>query len=119
MVNNKPDFITDQQRDFYGRYATLAARNADWQVLIYLLGIDQVCREHVAEILQDGELNIDSIHAPWQTTGSKATMRLALNLFGYTIPDGDDPEEYAPKALFTHIDDEHRVAFVQAIYYYA
>ncbi|MDX8420540.1 DUF6075 family protein [Stecheria sp. CLA-KB-P133] len=119
MANNRPDFVTDAQRDFCSKYSLLAHRNDDWAALIYLLGIDQTCREHAAEIIQGGELQMDSLHAPWQTTGSLATMRLAFNLFGYTVPDGEDPDDYAVKALFSHIDEEHRAAFVQAIYYFA
>ena len=51
--------------------------------LVYTLGISEVTREHFNNIfnVKEGEINIDSIEAPWQTDTSAKVTRMVFSLW--------------------------------------
>lgn len=51
--------------------------------LIYTLGISETTRDHFNNIfnVKNGEINIDSLQAPWQTDTSEKVTRMAFSLW--------------------------------------
>lgn len=118
----KPHFITEEQENFYNEHLTAAqSEGADSAALIYVLGIDEICRKHFPEIFDEKTRCIkpEALQASWQTGSSARTTRLAFHLYTWNIPEGDSPENYAPKELFAGLDSNHRRAAAQAIFDFA
>lgn len=75
------------------------------RALAYLLALDEVLREHVADVYDCNEdcIKPDGLHAPWQTGTSICTTRLAWNLWnGYV--DEDDASNYTPAQIFSRTE---------------
>ena len=77
------------------------------RALAYLLALDAVVREHVADVYDCNEdcIKPDGLLRPWQTGTSIATTRLAFNLWsGFAADDeGDnaDARNYTPEQIFS------------------
>ena len=77
--------------------------------LVYTLGISQTTRNNFNKIfnIETGEINIDSLQAPWQTEASSKVTRIAFSLWnGCTYNSEQDAEkekiasEYNPSEIF-------------------
>lgn len=74
------------------------------RALAYLLALDEVLREHVADVYDCNEdcIRLDGLHQPWQTGTSAATTRLAFNVWnGFAGDDEDDASNYTPEQIFS------------------
>lgn len=69
--------------------------------LIYLLGILRVTREHIREIIdfENDEIQPECLSQPWVTPLARRTIMLAFNLYTNWTPD-EYPEDCSPSALF-------------------
>lgn len=77
--------------------------------LVYTLGIAETTRNHFKEIfdVKNGEINIDSINAAWQTDTSAKVTRMAFSLWNRCIYDstedlekGNKSRYYTPSEIF-------------------
>lgn len=114
-------FVSDGHKQFFNDHSDITERGDDFAALIYTLGISPTCREHFDRLYNPAERSIISagLNEGWQTGASKRITRLAYNLFTWHTIDGDDPEQYTPKSLFSSLDDTHRTGALYAIMYYA
>lgn len=119
--SNSLHFISDAHKAFYNAHKAITDRGDDYEALIYTLGISESCREHFKDLYDEKNriINTDALKDTWQTTGSKAIFRLAINLFSWETAEGDDPANYAPKRLFRGLDDKHRTGALYAMKYFA
>lgn len=78
--------------------------------LVYTLGISEVTREHFKSIfnIKDGEINIDSLQAPWQTDTSERVTRMAFSLWNKCTYDSMEDAQnnkvssrYNPSEIFS------------------
>lgn len=115
------NFISDAQQQFYVAHKAITDSGGDYAALVYTLGIDDNCRQHFADLYDTKARQIkeDALHAAWQTSGSRKVTRLAFNLFTWTTPETDDPNRYAPKELFSGLDDTHKFGMIYALTYFA
>lgn len=114
-------FVSDEHEEFYNQHSDIVSRGNDYEALIYTLGISSSCREHFSGLYNVKERCIipEGLFQGWQTGGSKRITRLAFNLFTHNTVVGDDPESYAPKELFSGLDEDSKTGAVYAILYYA
>lgn len=73
-----------------------------YKSLIYTLGICETTREHFREIfdIKNGEININSINATWQTGTSAKVTRMAFSLLNRCMYDSEDELEKGEKSSF-------------------
>lgn len=77
-------FIDDEHKQFYERKLNEIGRlDVYYRALIYTLSICPITREHFDNIFnaKDGEININSINAPYQTGTSLKVTRAAFSLW--------------------------------------
>lgn len=109
----KIKFIDKEHREFFKeKYNSLQGyRKTDvyYLSLIYLLGIDENTRNNFNKIfdIDKGEINIEALHCPWQTSSSEKVTRLAFNLWNSCNYDGREDyfndkysSEYNPSNIF-------------------
>ena len=81
----------------------------------YLIAMDNVLREHVDEVFDFDKdiILVDVLKEEWQTGSSKATTRLAFNLWNSYCPDDnvrvndrcvDSPRCYSPSYIFSQYE---------------
>lgn len=113
-------FVNDQHEQFFEAH-TAASDAQEKKALVYVIGIDDECRNHF-EHLYDTKLNCirpEGLREGWQTGASIRITRLAFNLFTWQTVEGDDPEKYAPIELFSNLDTAHRQGVLLALAYFA
>lgn len=109
----KIKFIDKEHREFFKeKYNSLQGyRKTDvyYLSLIYLLGIDENTRNNFNKIfdIDKGEINIEALHCPWQTSSSEKVTRLAFNLWNSCNYDSREDyfndkysSEYNPSNIF-------------------
>lgn len=113
-------FISDKHREFYYEHEQITARGKDYRALVYTLGISPDCRKHFSTLYdaEYGGIIPDGLRAGWQTDGSRKITRLAFNLYTWHTAPDDDPELYAPKELFSGLDNQHRRGAFLALEYF-
>lgn len=113
-------FVSNEHRHFYETH-TSASDEPEKRALIYVLGIDETCRNHLNRLYK-ADLNCirpEGLREDWQTGASRRITRLAFNLFTWTTVDGDDPAAYAPYQIFFGLDDLHKSGVLMALTYFA
>lgn len=87
------------------------------QTIAYLISLDSVCRQHIADMFDFEEDVIipECLRKPWQTGTSKKTTRLAFNLWNGYNSEGEPLEEEQPSTNYT---PEHIFACSYAPYYW-
>lgn len=115
------EFISDEHRAFFESHKDITLRGSDHEALIYTLGINKDCRRHLTDLYspESGQIKADALKKAWQTGASRKVSRLAFNLYTWDVPEDDNAEKYAPKELFTGIDDKTKKGMLLAIQYYA
>lgn len=105
----------DHKQNYEVAVNIMKATDCRTQSVAYLLSLDNICFEHFYDIFDFAykTMNTDSLYQPWQTSTSKRTTRLALNLWSGYCSDGetyieDDGFEgeltsrfYAPSEIFS------------------
>ena len=79
---------------------SMASRDCYHKAAAYLIGLDEVLREHFHDVFSviDDSIIADGINAAWQTDTSRKTTRLLFNLWNGLH---DDNEEYTDKDGYT------------------
>lgn len=99
-------FYNEKHKEFYeDKLTTLELYNkADvyYKSVIYLLGLTETTRENFKEIfdIKSGEININAIQSPFQTSTSLKVTRMAFSLWNRCYFDSEDDIEnanYSPK----------------------
>jgi len=87
----------DTHKELFERWTqqTHTERDPEYSALFYLLAMDDVTRKHIDSIFDFTKHSIKPrglLSAAWQTSTSRKTVRLALNLFNgiYSDMGGDD-----------------------------
>lgn len=112
-------FASNEHEQFYNDHADIADLGDDYAALVYTLGISPSCREHFDRLYNQQQIIPDGLHEGWQTGASIRITRLAFNLFTWQTIEGDDPENYTPKELFSGLDEIHRQGVLLAMTYFA
>lgn len=114
-------FTTPEHEKFYNNHADITKNGPEYAAIVYTLGISPTCRAHFKSLFdaEKGLINTGALFEPWQTGASKRITRLAFNLFTWQTAEGDDPEKYAPKELFSNLDADHRQGALLALAYFA
>lgn len=114
-------FVNQKHEDFYNAHSDLISKGDDYEALVYTLGIDEECRKHFNDLYDSakGIIRIEGLNQGWQTGASKRITRLAFHLFTWQVPEGEKPEDYLIKELFSSLDDSHRQGALLAIAYFA
>ena len=79
------------------------------KAVAYLISLDTVCRQHIADMFDFDEDVIipECLRKPWQTGTSKKTTRLAFNLWNSYQSEGEPLKEeqlspnYTPEHIFS------------------
>lgn len=106
-------FADDIHKQFFKRkyqeLKNLGKEDIYYKSIIYALSICDTTREHFEDIfdLKNGEINIDSLNAPYQTGTSLKVTRLAFNLWNDCCYDNEEDsiqnkvsKKYSPSELF-------------------
>lgn len=114
-------FVSDEHEQFYNDHADIAGSSPDFSALVYTLGINASCREHFGRLYDTQSRCIipAGLFEGWQTGASKRITRLAFNLFTWQTAEGDEPEKYTPKELFSSLDEQNRQGALLALTYFA
>lgn len=89
---------------------TLLPETKKTDAIYYLLGADDDLRDHLEEVLIDGELRKEMLDADWQTKASQKYFALALNLlYGINLP------ESQPASLWNDTTDEIAEILYEAV----
>lgn len=96
------NFASKEHRDFF--YAALAkcgCMDVYHEALFYALGIAHETRVNIDQLynFHNRCINLEGLHAGWQTGGTSRLTRLAFNLFNGFIEEGEEGL-YTPYALF-------------------
>lgn len=91
----------EHKQFFYENMEKVRKKDVYHQALIYTLGIDSSCREHIHNIYDFATRRVkpECIKEGWQTSGSLRVTRLAMNLFS----------NFCPTILLPELDDEERL----------
>ena len=79
-----PKFIDKEHKQFYEQKLKETGKlDVYRKALIYTLAMCETTREYFADIfnLKDGEININSLQAPYQTGSSEKVTRMAFSLW--------------------------------------
>ena len=100
-------FTSPEHRQYF---ADLVSGDKATDAIYYLLGADDTLREHIPDILVDGELRKKAIRDSWQTPTSKKYYALALNLlYDLSFPEAE------PAQLWRNTSDEVAEVMYEAI----
>lgn len=115
-------FVSEEHKEFFMSNSDITSRGKEYAALIYTLGINADCREHLSR-LYDKEsrcVNPAALCDGWQTGGSVALTRLAFHLFTGGAPGEEEKStDYLLKNIFRHLDDFNRRGALLAIAYFA
>lgn len=92
------NFTSDEHRRYF---ADLVSGDKKSDAIYYLLGAEDNLREHLDEVIVDGELCQEALNADWQTDTGRKYMALALNLYY-----GQNLEESQPANLWENTSNE-------------
>ena len=98
----KIKFRDDKHIELYKDWTEKArcGNDPEYCALFYLLSMDTVTREHINDLFDFAKHRIkrdDTLSLPWMTSSSAATVRLAFNLFNFSIcMDKDEHGELMP-----------------------
>ena len=99
-----PKFIDKQHKVFYEqKLKEIGKSDVYRKALIYTLAICETTREHFSDIfnLKDGEININSLQAPYQTGSSEKVTRMAFSLWNRCNYDSEeDIENHKPSIYY-------------------
>lgn len=100
-------FTSNEHRQYF---ADLVSGDKQTDAIYYLLGADDMLREHISDVLVDGELRKNALRDSWQTRVSKKYYALALNLlYDLTFPESE------PAKLWADTTDEVAEVMYEAI----
>lgn len=113
------EFMSKDHVRFYQNH-TIDTKNTDRMALAYVAGLSPTLREHYNDIFDErrGLIKPEALQASWQTGGTLKLTRLAFNLYTWNTAEGDDPEKYAPKALFSGLDEKKKRGALYALEYF-
>ena len=107
-------FINEEHEIFYREMLKIlysyGKTDLYYRSLVYTLGISETTREHFRSIfnIKDGEINIDSLQAPWQTDTSEKVTRMAFSLWNRCAYDSTEDarnnkasSRYNPSEIFS------------------
>lgn len=93
----------EHEKKFYGILQIMKSNDCYHQAVAYLISLDTVCRQHIADMFDFSEdiIKPESLNQPWQTGTSKKTTRLMFNLWNSFSDEQTTPENifacsYAP-----------------------
>ena len=105
-----PKFIDKEHKEFYEqKLKEIGKSDVYRKALIYTLAICPTTREHFDNIfdLKNGEININSLQAPYQTGSSEKVTRMAFSLWNRCNYDSEEDIEnnkpsiyYNPSEIF-------------------
>ena len=99
-----PKFIDKEHKQFYEqKLKEIGKSDVYRKALIYTLAICETTREHFSDIfnLKDGEININSLQAPYQTGSSEKVTRMAFSLWNRCNYDSEeDIENHKPSIYY-------------------
>lgn len=103
-------FVDKTHKQFFEQKCQeLGKEDVYYKSIIYTLAMCETTREHFADIfdLENGEININSLNAPYQTGTSVKVTRLAFNLWNGCCYDSEEDFmqnkvsiKYSPNELF-------------------
>lgn len=100
-------FTSAEHRQYF---SDLVSGDKQTDAIYYLLGADSTLREHIPDVLIDGELRRNALRDRWQTQVSKKYYALALNLlYDLTYPEAE------PAQLWRDTSDEVAEVLYEAI----
>lgn len=104
------EFFDNKHKQFYEqKLKEIGKSDVYRKALVYTLGICETTREHFADIfdIKAGEININSINAPYQTSTSMKVTRMAFSLWNSCNYDSEQDIEndkvstyYNPSEIF-------------------
>ena len=104
VINLK--FISNEHKQFYeekiNQLTEYRKKDVYYKSLIYTLGICKTTRENFRQIfdIENGEININSICAAWQTGTSKKVTRMAFSLWNACMYDSEEEFENREKSSY-------------------
>lgn len=100
-------FTSPEHRQYF---AAMVSGDKPTDAIYYLLGADDTLRNHISDVLVDGELRKNALRDSWQTSTSKKYYALALNLlYELTYPEAE------PARLWAETSDEVAEVLFEAI----
>ena len=100
-------FTSAEHRKYF---SDLVSGDKQTDAIYYLLGADVTLREHIPDVLINGELRKNALRDSWQTPTSKKYYALALNLlYDLTYPEAE------PAQLWRDTSDEVAEVLYEAI----
>lgn len=101
-------FLDNEHKKFYEHKLKESGKSdVYYKAIVYTLGICPVTREHFNNIfnIQMGEINIDSIQAPYQTGTSEKVTRLAFSLWNRCNYDSEQDLENEQVSLAYNVSE--------------
>lgn len=99
-----PKFIDKEHKQFYEqKLKEIGKSDVYRKALIYTLSMCETTREHFADIfdIKAGEININSLQAPYQTGSSEKVTRMAFSLWNRCNYDSEeDIENHKPSIYY-------------------
>lgn len=99
-----PKFIDRKHKQFYEqKLKEIGKSDVYRKALVYTLAMCETTREHFADIfnLKDGEININSLQAPYQTDSSGKVTRMAFSLWNRcNYESEEDIESHTPSIYY-------------------
>lgn len=112
-------FIDLEHKNFYEQKLKEVGKSDVYiKALIYTLAICPVTREHFNNIfdMETGEININSINAPYQTSSSEKVTRLAFSLWNKCNYDSEEDLENDKVSEHYNIGDIFCCSYAPYIY---
>ena len=105
MNDTNINFYDSEHEDYFWRFAAMFGGNYDPYRFsaAYLIALDRNCREHYSDIFDFSEQVIipEGLNKGWQTSTSKKTTRLMMNLWNGYNSEGEPIEEEQPSSYYT------------------
>ena len=111
-------FIDSRHEQLYSELCTRMKYLDEYhRATAYLLSLDNVCRDHIADIfdLQEDVIKPEALCKAWQTSTSRKSCRLLFNLWNGYNSEGEPLEEETPSGYYT---PEHIFSCSYAPYYW-
>lgn len=129
-AKNKYAFVNKEHEQFFQDHEKLASYTLQHAALVYTLGIDEMCRMHWDDLVDDNLVGSwvcvkpEALYQGWQTSGSFGITKLAFNLFTSGTPDieenrNNNADMYCITDIFRGLDNIHREGALLAIKYFA
>lgn len=104
-------FIDNEHKEFWkeklNELSIKGKTDVYYSSLIYVLGICETTRKNFNEIfnIKKGEINIDSIGAPWQTGTSLKVTRMAFSIWNRCMYDSEKDLEKGEKSIYYNVSE--------------